>query len=159
MAVENIGKRDLIWAMLATLFRIGSGVLLFPMVLSMLPSETVGVWTIFTSVTLITGILDFGFNQSFARNISYVFSGVRSLKRDGHEYVADADKEYILTLETQITYINVGRHIYTCKMTDVHRTIRIGKSRCHKGSFEFLFHFVYILSFDSASRLNYNLQK
>ena len=95
MAVENIGKRDLIWAMLATLFRIGSGVLLFPMVLSMLPSETVGVWTIFTSVTLITGILDFGFNQSFARNISYVFSGVRSLKRDGHEYVADAENEKI----------------------------------------------------------------
>ena len=95
MAVENIGKRDLIWAMLATLFRIGSGVLLFPMVLSMLPSETVGVWTIFTSVTLITGIPDFGFNQSFARNISYVFSGVRSLKRDGHEYVADAENEKI----------------------------------------------------------------
>ena len=95
MAVENIGKRDLIWAMLAALFRIGSGVLLFPMVLSMLPSETVGVWTIFTSVTLITGILDFGFNQSFARNISYVFSGVRSLKRNGHEYVADAENEKI----------------------------------------------------------------
>ena len=95
MGVENIGKCDLIWAMLATLFRIGSGVLLFPMVLSMLPSETVGVWTIFTSVTLITGILDFGFNQSFARNISYVFSGVRSLKRNGHEYVADAENEKI----------------------------------------------------------------
>ena len=95
MAVENIGKCDLIWAMLATLFRIGSGVLLFPMVLSMLPSEIVGVWTIFTSVTLITGILDFGFNQSFARNISYVFSGVRSLKRNGHEYVADAENEKI----------------------------------------------------------------
>ncbi len=91
MAVENIGKRDLIWATLATLFRIGSGVLLFPMVLNMLPSETVGVWTIFTSVALITGILDFGFNQSFARNISYVFSGVRSLKRDGHELVDDAN--------------------------------------------------------------------
>jgi O-antigen/teichoic acid export membrane protein len=61
------------------------------MVLNMLPSETVGVWTIFTSVALITGILDFGFNQSFARNISYVFSGVRSLKRDGHELVDDAN--------------------------------------------------------------------
>ena len=112
MAVENIGKRDLIWAMLATLFRIGSGVLLFPMVLSMLPSETVGVWTIFTSVTLITGILDFGFNQSFARNISYVFSGVRSLKRDGHEYVADAENEkidYVLLKNT----IGAMRYFYS----------------------------------------------
>ena len=113
MAVENIGKRDLIWAMLATLFRIGSGVLLFPMVLSMLPSETVGVWTIFTSVTLITGILDFGFNQSFARNISYVFSGVRSLKRNGHEYVADAENEkidYALLKNT----IGAMRYFYSC---------------------------------------------
>ena len=112
MAVENIGKCDLIWAMLATLFRIGSGVLLFPMVLSMLPSETVGVWTIFTSVTLITGILDFGFNQSFARNISYVFSGVRSLKRDGHEYVADAENEkidYVLLKNT----IGAMRYFYS----------------------------------------------
>ena len=112
MAVENIGKRDLIWAMLATLFRIGSGVLLFPMVLSMLPSETVGVWTIFTSVTLITGILDFGFNQSFARNISYVFSGVRSLKRNGHEYVADAENEkidYVLLKNT----IGAMRYFYS----------------------------------------------
>ncbi len=91
MAVENIGKRDLIWATLATLFRIGSGVLLFPMVLNMLPSETVGVWTIFTSVTMIIGIMDFGFSPSFARNVAYVFSGVRSLKKDGHEYVEDAN--------------------------------------------------------------------
>lgn len=90
MAVENIGKRDLIWATLATLFRIGSGVLLFPMVLNMLPSETVGIWTIFTSVTLITSIMDFGFSPSFARNIAYVFSGVRFLKKDGHEYVDNA---------------------------------------------------------------------
>ena len=112
MAVENIGKRDLIWAMLAALFRIGSGVLLFPMVLSMLPSETVGVWTIFTSVTLITGILDFGFNQSFARNISYVFSGVRSLKRNGHEYVVDAENEkidYVLLKNT----IGAMRYFYS----------------------------------------------
>ncbi len=102
MAVENIGKRDLIWATLATLFRIGSGVLLFPLVLNMLPSETVGVWTIFTSVTMIIGIMDFGFSPSFARNIAYIFSGVRSLKRAGHECVdaTDAQIDYNLLKRT-----------------------------------------------------------
>ena len=103
MGVENIGKRDLIWATLATLFRIGSGVLLFPMVLNMLPSETVGVWTIFTSVVMITGIMDFGFSPSFARNIAYIFSGVRSLKKDGYEYVNDigvSDIDYGLLKRT-----------------------------------------------------------
>ncbi len=98
MAVENIGKRDLIWATLATLFRIGSGVLLFPLVLNMLPSETVGVWTIFTSVTMIIGIMDFGFSPSFARNIAYIFSGVRSLKRDGHECVDATDAQIYYNL-------------------------------------------------------------
>lgn len=112
MAVENIGKRDLIWAALATLFRIGSGVLLFPLVLNMLPSETVGVWTIFTSVTMITGLMDFGFSPSFARNISYVFSGVRSLKKDGHENVDDADTaaiDYKLLKQT----IGAMRYFYS----------------------------------------------
>ena len=125
MAVENIGKRDLIWATLATLFRIGSGVLLFPMVLNMLPSETVGVWTIFTSVALITGIFDFGFNQSFARNISYVFSGVRSLKRDGHELVDDAnvvDVDYGLLKNT----IAAMRYFYSRMATVLFLLLAIG---------------------------------
>lgn len=91
MAVANIGKKDFVWTLLATLFKIGAGVLLFPFVLRMLPSETVGVWTIFTTIAQLTIIFDFGFNTSFARNVSYVFSGVRSLKKEGYEFVDGAD--------------------------------------------------------------------
>lgn len=53
----------------------------------MLPAETVGVWTIFMTVAQLTFIFDFGFNVSFARNVSYVFSGVSSLKKEGYESV------------------------------------------------------------------------
>ena len=87
MAVADVGKKDLVWTMLATFFKIGVGVLLFPIILKMLPAETVGVWTIFVTITQLTFIFDFGFNTSFARNVSYVFSGVSSLKRDGYEQV------------------------------------------------------------------------
>ena len=87
MAVADVGKKDLVWTMLATFFKIGAGVLLFPIILKMLPAETVGVWTIFVTITQLTFIFDFGFNTSFARNVSYVFSGVSSLKRDGYEQV------------------------------------------------------------------------
>ena len=76
MAVANVGKKDFVWTMLATFFKIGAGVLLFPIILKMLPAETVGVWTIFATITQLTFIFDFGFNTSFARNVSYVFSGV-----------------------------------------------------------------------------------
>lgn len=51
MAVENIGKKDFVWTILATFFKIGAGVLLLPLILRKLPSETVGIWTIFATIT------------------------------------------------------------------------------------------------------------
>lgn len=95
MAVANVGKKDFVWTMLATFFKIGAGVLLFPIILKMLPAETVGVWTIFATITQLTFIFDFGFNTSFARNVSYVFSGVSSLKRDGYEHVESSSVDRI----------------------------------------------------------------
>ena len=65
MAVADIGKKDFVWTLIATLFKIGAGVLLFPFVLRMLPAATVGIWTIFTVITQLTFIFDFGFNASF----------------------------------------------------------------------------------------------
>ena len=87
MAVADIGRKDFVWTLLATFFKIGAGVILFPFVLRMLPADTVGIWTIFTAVAQLTFIFDFGFNVSFARNVSYVFSGVRTLKKEGYESV------------------------------------------------------------------------
>ena len=95
MAVANVGKKDFVWTMLATFFKIGAGVLLFPIILKMLPAETVGVWTIFVTITQLTFIFDFGFNTSFARNVSYVFSGVSLLKRDGYEHVESSSVDRI----------------------------------------------------------------
>ena len=95
MAVANVEKKDFVWTMLATFFKIGAGVLLFPIILKMLPAETVGVWTIFVTITQLTFIFDFGFNTSFARNVSYVFSGVSLLKRDGYEHVESSSVDRI----------------------------------------------------------------
>ncbi len=89
MAVADIGKKDFIWTLFATFFKIGAGVLLFPFILRMLPAESVGIWTIFTVITQLTFIFDFGFNTSIARNISYVFSGVGSLKKEGYDFVKE----------------------------------------------------------------------
>ena len=91
MAVENIGKKDFVWTFLDIFFKIGAGILLLPLILRKLPSETVGVWTIFTTITQLTGLFDFGFNSSFARNVAYVFSGVRSLKKEGYESVDNVE--------------------------------------------------------------------
>ncbi len=90
MAVADIGKKDFVWSCVAQFFKVGSGVLLYPLILRSLPSETVGVWTIFTTIALITSLLDFGFQSSFARNVAYVFSGVRNLHKQGFESLESA---------------------------------------------------------------------
>jgi O-antigen/teichoic acid export membrane protein len=81
----KITKIDVIWNYIATFFKISSSLLLLPLILHKLPSEEVGIWTIFTSIAALVFLIDFGFNSSFSRNVTYIFSGVNVLHRDGHE--------------------------------------------------------------------------
>lgn len=89
----NINKKDVLWSYLATFLKIASSVILFPFVLNKLPPETVGIWTIFISITALATLLDFGFNSCFTRNITYVFSGVSNLKKEGYETVINKDSK------------------------------------------------------------------
>ena len=74
---------------------IGAGVLLLPFILHKMPQETVGIWNIFQTITFLVLLLDFGFRPSFARNISYIFSGVTSLQKEGVQHTtADAKVDY-----------------------------------------------------------------
>ncbi len=86
----QIARSDIIWNYAATFLKIGTSALLLPFILKMMPAETVGIWTIFMTITSFAGLLDFGFNPSFSRNITYVFSGVRILKVNGF---STADKK------------------------------------------------------------------
>ncbi|RZK20875.1 MAG: polysaccharide biosynthesis protein, partial [Flavobacterium sp.] len=81
----HIGKNDVIWSYIAGFLKIASSALLIPLILKTMPSETVGIWSVFMTITSFASLLDFGFNPSFARNISYIFSGVKTLKVRGFE--------------------------------------------------------------------------
>jgi O-antigen/teichoic acid export membrane protein len=84
----QIGRKDIIWNYAATFLKIASSVLLLPFILRVMPSETVGIWSVFMTLTAFAGLLDFGFSPSFTRNVTYVFSGVRTLKAKGFESVS-----------------------------------------------------------------------
>lgn len=78
-------------------FTIGAGVILLPFILHKMPQETVGIWNIFQTITALVLLLDFGFRPSFARNISYIFSGVKYLQKIGVPHThSDADVDYAL---------------------------------------------------------------
>lgn len=95
--IEHIGKKDIVWSYTSTIFTIGAGVILLPFILRKMPQETVGVWNIFQTITALVTLLDFGFRPTFARNISYIFSGVKTLQKEGVAHTSeDAIVDYSL---------------------------------------------------------------
>jgi O-antigen/teichoic acid export membrane protein len=83
----NIGRKDVIWTYVSTFLQIGTGLILLPLILRVFPQEIVALWTIFTTMMALTNLLDFGFNPTFARNVSYVISGIKRLKVKGYNIV------------------------------------------------------------------------
>ncbi len=87
----RIGRSEVLWNLGATILKVASGILLLPLVLTILPAEDVGLWTVFITVGSFTLLMDFGFSPAFARNITYIFSGVKELKTEGYEIVKEAN--------------------------------------------------------------------
>ncbi len=81
--IEHIGKKDVAWSYAATVMMIGAGLILLPFILHKMSAETVGIWQLFQTITLLVTLLDFGFRPTFSRNITYIFSGVKELRREG----------------------------------------------------------------------------
>ena len=79
-----INKSDLVWNYAATFLKIGSSILLMPIILHKMSPESVVIWNIFLTISFFLSLVDFGFNVSFTRNITYIFSGVKELKITGH---------------------------------------------------------------------------
>jgi len=84
-SISSIGRKDVYWNYAATFLQIGAQAILLPFILRTLPQEQIGIWMVFASIIAIVTLLDFGFNPSFTRNVTYVLSGVKTLKATGLE--------------------------------------------------------------------------
>ncbi len=100
--IENIGKKDVLWGLAATIVTVGAGVILIPFILYKMSAETVGVWNVFITISSLVLLLDFGFQPSFARNISYIFSGAKKLQKEGVEVLLDEQNVDYGLLKTTI---------------------------------------------------------
>ena len=51
---------------------------------------------------------------------------------DGYTvFVGAANEENFLALETKVTDVDVGRNIYSCKVTDMNRSVGVRQGRGH----------------------------
>ncbi len=81
----RINKTDVIWNYAATFLRVASYALLLPFILRTMAPEMVGVWSVFIAINSFAALLDLGFSPSFTRNVTYIFSGVKTLKTSGFD--------------------------------------------------------------------------
>lgn len=82
MSKITIGKKDVAWAYIGSFFKVAANIILLPVVLKLLSDDELGIWYVFGSISQIVVLLDFGFASTVARNISYAWCGVDSLKKD-----------------------------------------------------------------------------
>lgn len=80
----QIGKKDVAWNFAATSMKLAAGLIVLPLILRLLPNYEVGIYYLFLELIAFSALLDFGFSNSFTRNVTYVFSGAKNLLVTGY---------------------------------------------------------------------------
>src|ERR1035437_2483050 len=106
----NISKKDIIWGYFAQFFSMASGIIVLPLILRLLTPEEIGMNYLMLTVGSMVSLFDFGFAPQFGRNISYVFSGVQELKKEGIE-INESDIKQV-NYRLLATMIHTARYIY-----------------------------------------------
>lgn len=90
----DLRKKDIIWSYIGTFMSMFSNILMIPIIVFFLDSEMLGLWYIFTSIGAMTALFDFGFSTTFARNITYCWSGAHRLYKNKVEITENREPDY-----------------------------------------------------------------
>ena len=102
----KVKRSDVVWSYLGTFFSLCSNLITIPLVVYFLDPEMLGLWYVFVSIGAIANLFDFGFTVTFARNITYCWSGARRVLAEGAEFSEEA---------TQPDYALMKRILDTCR--------------------------------------------
>ena len=92
----KLSKSDVFWSYAASITTLlGSVVMLF-VVLLFLDQNQTSIWYVFSSIGGMTVLFDFGFSVTFARNITYCWSGARELLPDMMGEITSPSPNYSL---------------------------------------------------------------
>lgn len=81
----KIGNRDLIWSYMGYALNLCVNVLLIPFAVKYISASELGLWYTFLSIGSLVQLLDFGFSTTLVRNVTYAWSGVTTLKKEGFQ--------------------------------------------------------------------------
>ncbi len=92
----KLTKKDVIWSYIGTVISMGCNFLMLPIIIYYLDSNMLGLWYVFLSIGAITALFDFGFSLTFSRNITYCWSGAKSLKKESVEFAQNGNTNFLL---------------------------------------------------------------
>lgn len=99
----SLTKKDVIWSYIGTIISMGSNLIMLPFLMYFLDSDMLGLWYIFASIGAIATLFDMGFAVTFARNITYCWSGAKQLKKEDVVFVENSEPDYYLMKKTLAT--------------------------------------------------------
>ena len=95
----RVSKEDVLWSYLAQFFGIGTGLFSLPAILKMLNADEVGFNYVLLSINSMVVLFDLGFSSQFSRNLTYIFSGAKSIQKEGvdPEYGNEINEKLLAT--------------------------------------------------------------
>lgn len=105
----TLSRKDIIWSYFAQFFSIASGIITLPLILRMLSSEEIGMNYLMLTMGSLVSLFDFGFGPQFGRNITYIFSGTKELKKEGVNVTYESDE---INYRLLATMIHTAKSVY-----------------------------------------------
>ncbi len=92
----KLTKKDIIWSYAGTILSMAANLLMLPFIIYYLDADMLGLWYIYVSIGAIATLFDCGFSVTFARNITYCWSGATKLKKENVEFANNSEPDYRL---------------------------------------------------------------
>ena len=92
----RLSKSDVVWSYIGTILSMGANLLMLPVIIYYLDADMLGLWYVFVSIGAIAALSDFGFAVTFARNITYCWSGAENLQKESVVYTENSEPDYFL---------------------------------------------------------------
>lgn len=102
----RINRKDAIWSYIGTALSMGANLLILPFILVFLSDDAIALYYIFTNLSAIATLFDFGFSPSIARSMAYAWSGAKSIEATGVGEINEDGPNYLL----------MSKLVSTCKI-------------------------------------------
>lgn len=105
--INEASRKDVIWGYLAQFLNVGAGIIIIPVAIKYLSPEDMGLWYLFVAISSLAQLLEFGFQPTISRMVSYVYSGATELKPEGVP-----DSTGIISYQLLYDLIEAAKYIY-----------------------------------------------